>query len=166
MASPIVVGTIRDAYGVRGWVKVQSYTQPATNIARYTPWVLRHRGGEQTLKVLSGKQHGDDVVVQLDGISDRDAALALKGAEIIVQREALPPLTQGEFYWVDLIGLDVVTTNGVKLGAVIEMMETGSNDVLVVRGERDRLIPFLRGTVVKDVDLSARRVTVDWDSEM
>lgn len=166
MASPIVVGTIRDAYGVRGWVKVQSYTQPATNIARYSPWVLRHRGSEQTLKVLSGKQHGDDVVVQLDGISDRDAALALKGAEVIVQREVLPPLTQGEFYWVDLIGLDVVTTNGVKLGAVIDLMETGSNDVLVVHGEQDRLIPFLRGTVIMDVDMATRRITVDWDSEM
>lgn len=159
----VTVGLIREAYGVRGWVKIQSYTEPAENIVRYTPWRLHHRGGEQMRNVLQGRRHNEEIVAQLEGVNDRDEALALKGALIVVQRSVLPRLVKDEYYWVDLIGLDVMTEQGVKLGVVQELMETGANDVLVVKGECECLIPFLRDTVIKNVDRAARRITVDWD---
>ena len=106
-----------------------------------------------------------DCVVILEGIADRDAAEALPGVEVAVWRDGLPALAEGEFYWSDLVGLTVATTEGVDLGVVDRMMETGANDVLVVKGERERLIPFLMDDVVRQVDLEAGHMEVDWDPE-
>jgi 16S rRNA processing protein RimM len=107
---------------------------------------------------------GDGLAAKLAGLEDRDAALRLKGLQIAVPRAALPPTQSNEYYWTDLLGMQVVTVQGVSLGTVDQMMETGANDVMVVAGERERLIPFI-GDVVKTVDLAARLITVDWDPE-
>ena len=103
---------------------------------------------------------------KLEGIEDRDAAKAWVGSEVAVERDRLPDTDEGEYYWFDLIGAEVVDAGGRRLGRVQGLMETGANDVMVVRGERERLIPFIVEQVVKAVDLDARRITVDWDSEL
>ncbi|MDD2767754.1 MAG: ribosome maturation factor RimM [Methylococcus sp.] len=161
----VVIGRIAGAFGVRGWVKAVSFTESRSNVFGYTPWVLRRDGAERLLKVLEGREHGGFVVVRLQGIDSREAAEALKGYEISVRRSQLPPAAPGEFYRVDLIGLRVVNLEGVEFGQIVDVMDTGANDVLVVQGDRERLVPFVQGAVVRSVSLAESRVVVDWDSE-
>lgn len=161
----IVLGRVSGLFGVRGWVKVFSETDPRQGIAAYSPWQLRLQGDWKAIEVESGRRHGKSVIAKLRGIDDREAAAALLDAEIAVWRSQLPAAAEGEFYWADLEGLAVRTAEGVELGAVSHLIETGANDVLVVRGERERLIPFVRGQVVKTVDLERGLVVVDWDPE-
>lgn len=158
----VVVGRIAGVYGVRGWVRVQSYTSPAENILDYTPWSL---GGGRQVVVVSGRRHGSGLAVQLDGIKDRDGAALLIGSEIAVPRAQLPAAAEGEYYWADLIGLRVVNLEGVELGRVDHLFETGANDVLVVRGGRERLIPYVLGQAVQEVRLDKGLMRVDWDPE-
>ena len=154
------------AFGVRGEVKIRSHTAPETAIFRYQPWLLRDaRGGERVLEGVRGRSGAKGVVATLPGVEDRDAAEALRGAEIFVPREALPPPKPGEYYWVDLEGLRVETVGGVPLGILDHVFATGANDVLVVRGERERMIPFVQPDVVTQVDFDAGVVTVDWDPD-
>jgi 16S rRNA processing protein RimM len=161
-------------FGVRGWVKIYSYTSPRVNVVRYSPWLLRQDGKESIWQVLAGQAHGEGVVASLAGIDDRDAAAALVGAEIEVDRatlgpalsdEAVGPAVPGEFFWVDLQGMEVRTQAGASLGVVDHLFETGANDVMVVVGAGRYLIPFLYGTVVRGVDGDRRVITVDWDPE-
>lgn len=161
----IVMGEIAGVYGVRGWVRVRSFTEPMDNLLRYRLWTLDEDGsGTRAVTVLEGRSHGPGLVARLEGIEDRDAAAKLQGRKILVRRAELPQ-APGEFYWADLEGLQVVTVDGVHLGQVDHLLETGANDVLVVQGERERLIPFVRPDVVKAVDLQARQLTVDWDPD-
>jgi 16S rRNA processing protein RimM len=146
-------------------VKVQSFTDPPGNILDYAPWHLVERGGAQTRAVVAARLHGNAVVAQLEGISGREQAQLLKGAEVRVARSALPDPGDESYYWADLEGLRVITVDGKELGAVDHLLETGSNDVLVVRGERERLIPFLRNTVILEVDIPGGVIRVDWDPE-
>lgn len=169
----ITLGKISGAHGVKGWVKVFSETQPRENAVNYSPWQLKLRGEWQEYEVLAGRRHGKTVVVNLAGIEDRDAAAALNGVEIAIWRSQLPPPAEGEFYWTDLEGLAVKTTEGLDLGTVSHLVETGSNDVLVVREppqkqdskSRERLVPFIREQVIKAIDFDAGIITVDWDPE-
>lgn len=162
----VLLGRVSGPYGVRGWVRVQSDTEPPERIVAYSPWHLRSDGSTTVVEVLEGRAHGRGVVARLAGVADRDAARRLAGAEISVQREQLPALEEGEHYWADLIGLRVVTLAGRDLGRVTALMETGANDVLVVTGERERLVPYLPDRVVREVDLEAGRISVDWDPEL
>ncbi|GAB4260375.1 MAG: ribosome maturation factor RimM [Methylomicrobium sp.] len=161
----IDVGEISGIFGVKGWVKVYSYTDPRENILSYSSWRLSKGVDVMTLNVLDGKLQGKSVVARLQGVEDRDAAAALMGWSIAIDRAQLPKLESDEFYWVDLVGLRVVTAMGIELGVVDHLIETGANDVLVVNGERERLIPFLMGQTVLNVDLTNRCLTVDWDSD-
>lgn len=174
LSKRVGIGRISGVFGVRGWVKVYSYTSPRANVVRYSPWLLRQDGGESTRKVLAGQAHGDGVVASLEGIEDRDAAAALVGAEIEVDRttlgpelrgDAADPAVPGEFFWVDLQGMEVRTRDGRSLGLVDHLFETGANDVMVVEGAGRHLIPFLYGSVVLAVDGERRLITVDWDPE-
>ncbi|MFN5744804.1 MAG: ribosome maturation factor RimM [Methylococcaceae bacterium] len=162
MPKQVVVGIIVGAYGVRGWVKIKSHTSPVTNILKYGPWLTE---AGVVLDLVEGKLHADMVVARLAGVQDRDQAAGFAGTVISVPREALPPIAKGQYYWSDLIGLDVVTISGIALGRVVGLMETGANDVLEVEGDRSRLIPFVLGTYVKDVQLDRSLMVVDWDSE-
>lgn len=157
----VVVGRIVGVYGVRGWVRVQSYTSPAENVLDYAPWLV---GGRQ-MQVVTGRHHGAGLAVQLAGIADRDVASTLVGSEITVPRAQLPATAHGEYYWADLIGLRVVNLEGVELGRVDHLFETGANDVLVVRGDRERLIPYVPGQVVQEIRLDDGSMRVDWDPE-
>jgi 16S rRNA processing protein RimM len=158
----VVLGTITGAYGTRGWVRIRSSTDPPENIFRYAPWQVGRDGRWSAVGVAEGRVQGRGVVARLDGCHDCDEALGYRGCEIAVERSRLPDLEDGEFYWADLVGLRIITANGVDLGEVERMLETGANDVMVVRGEIERLIPFLPGTVVQSVDVEREAIVVDW----
>lgn len=159
----VQVGRISGVYGVRGWVRVFSYTEPRENILQYRPWHLQRAGGLQMIDVVAGRRHGKGVIAKLADCDDRDCAVTMVGLDIAVYRDQLPPVEAGEFYWADLIGLSVRTTEGIELGTVDHLIETGANDVLVVKGERERMIPFVKGSVIRDVDLDRGSIEVDWD---
>ena len=159
----IVVGRILGLYGVGGWVRVFSETDPREGIVGYTPWLLGRRGRWEVREVESGRRLGKGVVAKLVGCDDRDSAALLLGAEVAVRRGQLPSPAPDEYYWADLEGLEVRTVEGLSLGRIDRIFATASNDVLVVMGERERLIPFIRGQVVRRVDLAAGVVEVDWD---
>ncbi len=160
----VALGRISGVYGVQGWVKVHSDTRPRENILRYSPWYLRREGGWEARRVLAGRPHGKTLVARIEGCSDRDQARALMGTTIAVRRSQLGDAGDG-YFWTDLEGLAVETLEGVALGTVDHLVETGANDVLVVKGERERLIPWLPGQVIREVDLEAGRIRVDWDPD-
>lgn len=164
-SQPIVVGRIGGPYGVRGWLRVFSLTEPKDNILTYRPWQLHLRGRWQTVDIMAGRQHGSELVIQIAHCVDREQAKEYTGAEIAIDRSQLQPLKPGEYYWQDLIGLTVMTTEDVVLGVIDHLLPTGSNDVLVVKGERQRLLPYLPGQVVVDIDLEQKIMRVDWDPE-
>lgn len=159
----VILGRIAGVYGVRGWVKVFSETQPKENIFEYSPWQVRLDGVWRTLELLEGRPQGKGLVAHLAGYEDRDQAHQLVGADIAIPRDRLPAAAEGEYYWADLVGLKVITADGVELGVVDHLLETGANDVLVVEGERQRLIPFVQGQYVRQIDLEAGLIRVDWD---
>jgi 16S rRNA processing protein RimM len=144
------------------------------NIVHYSPWHVRQNGEEAIRQVTAGRTHGDGVVAALAGINDREAAQALIGAEIEVDRATLGPelgadrggpAAKKEFFWVDLLGMEVRTRAGTSLGFVDQFFETGANDVMIVVGSERHLIPFLYGSVVETVDGDRRVITVDWDTD-
>ena len=165
----VLLGRIVGVSGLQGWIKLESWADPREGIFEYAPWLLvreaQGRREEREVVPLDGRAQGKGIVAQLPGVEDREQAQRLVGFEIYVPREALPPPGPGEFYWIDLEGLSVATVDGVDLGRVSHLFETGANDVLVVRGERERLIPFLRPDVVRDIDFTTGRITVDWDPD-
>ncbi|MCW8828882.1 MAG: ribosome maturation factor RimM [Gammaproteobacteria bacterium] len=162
----IVVGRIAGLYGVRGWVKVYSHTQPRENILNYATWYLERGGSWQPFTLEAGRTQGKGVVAKLEGCSDRDAAAELMTSTVAIHREQLPGAAAGEYYWADLQGLRVRNLDGVELGEVSHLLETGANDVLVVKqGSEERLIPFVQGQFVTDIDLEQGEMTVDWDPD-
>jgi 16S rRNA processing protein RimM len=161
----IQVGKISGVFGVKGWVKVFSYTEPRDNILSYKKWLLKK--GDQTLlvKPVGGQIQGKGVIAHIDGITDRDEAIALMGWDVHIRHEELPVPEEGEYYWTDLIGMDVENLEGLQLGKVESLIETGANDVLVVKGERELAVPFLQGQTVKSIDLATGKMIVDWDAD-
>lgn len=160
----VCVGRIAGVHGVKGWVRVESFTDPPWNILHYTPWRLQGELEGPTLSVAEGRRQGKRVLARLESFTDRDAAAELLDMEIFVPRLQFPELAKGQYYWTDLEGLKVVTTCGVSLGNVDSMISTGANDVLVVRGDSRRLIPFIVGDTVQLVDIDAGTITVAWDA--
>lgn len=167
------MGRIGAPQGLKGWLHVQSFTESPGNLLHYKCWGLRLRGQWQKVEVLEGRVQGKGLVVHLAGYDTRDAAMALVHAEIGIDRQDLPALEAGEYYWADLIGMRVQSENtedlGRKaedLGQVESLLETGANDVLVVKGEtREHLIPYILGETVLSVDLENRLITVSWDPD-
>lgn len=162
----LIVGRINGLYGVRGWVKVFSHTEPRDNILGYYTWYLRRGNEWQPIELAEGRLHGKGVVARLAGCDDRDVAAGFVGSDIAILREQLQQAAPGEYYWTDLIGLSVQTVDGVELGVVNHLLETGSNDVMVVlQGKRERLVPFIREQVVCEIDLTGKKMVVDWDPD-
>jgi|TARA_Y100000815_G_C13278041_1_gene475738 16S rRNA processing protein RimM len=166
-----VLGKISTAFGIKGWVKVYSYTQPMTNILEYPVWHIRKDNRWQEFKVLQGKPQGKGLVASLQGITDRDLALSLHQCEVGVPEEALPELEEDEHYWFQLIGLKVVNTEGVVLGQVKELFDSGGgNQVMTVTpcegsiDQQQRLLPFVEQYVL-EVDLDSSVIQVDWDPD-
>ncbi|MEJ2385254.1 MAG: ribosome maturation factor RimM [Xanthomonadales bacterium] len=159
----VPLGHISGVHGVRGWVKVHSLTEPREAIFDYQPWLL----GEalEAVRVSEGRKHGNRLIARLEGVDSREAAEERVNRSIAVYREQLPETGDDRFYWTDLVGLTVRLEDGRELGAVERLMATGANDVLVVRGEQERLIPFVPGQYVKQVDLDKGEIVVDWDPD-
>ena len=158
------MGRIGAPWGVQGWSRVQTFTAEADTLCDFRTWWVGGPEGWQPRDVHAVEMKGDLLVAQLKGIADREAAMALTGCQVGLPRNALPPAGEGEYYWADLIGLDVVNLQGEVLGRVDRLFETAANDVIVVSGERERLIPFV-DQYVQSVDLDARRLVVDWGKD-
>ncbi len=171
----LTVGKITGCYGIKGWVKVHAFTEPQENFLQFGKWVVRRRGGSEAIEFDAGRRQGKGLVAHIKGVDDRTAAEAFQGLEVAVPPDSLPALEEDEFYWHQLQGLAVWCRDGsdpgsaaVLLGEVDHLIETGANDVLVVRpsegsiDQRERLIPYVPDDVVTRVDLAAGRMDVDW----
>jgi 16S rRNA processing protein RimM len=160
----IVMGRIAAPFGIKGWVKVQAFSEDPSTLMDFESWRVG-RGAEHKLYTVEAIQdHSNTLVAKLAGIDDRDAAYALRGQEISVARSDLPPPEENEYYWSDLIGLTAVNREGIELGKVDSLMETGAHDVLVIKGKREHLIPFVAQFVGK-VDMAGRQIEVDWGED-
>ncbi|MEX2489465.1 MAG: ribosome maturation factor RimM [Pseudomonadales bacterium] len=166
----LLVGRVTTPWGLNGWVKIFSYTDPIEQIFSYNPWQL-WKDGQRTLNMEESKVHGKHLVVRLEGIDDRNKAESLAGAEVWIDTAQLPELEDGEYYWHQLEGLTVINAEGEVLGDVRHLTATGANDILVVEptvssvDEHERLIPYVEDNVVKQVDLESRRILVSWDAD-
>ncbi len=176
-ADAVEVGRVQGAWGIKGWFKIQPYSASPEALFSSKRWYLGppERGakaafeGTALLRIQQARQHADAIVASAHDIIDRDAADGLKGARIFVARSAFPTPAEGEYYWVDLIGLAVVNREGLALGTVTDLMATGPQHVLVIGYEADgkpqeRMIPFVEA-YVDAVDLPGKRITVDWQPD-
>ena len=158
------MGRIAAPFGIKGWIKVQPYSEDPGTLMDFASWRLGRGEQQAHYSVEAVQDHGKALVAKLAGIDDRDAAYALRGQEISVAKRDLPPPEENEFYWSDLIGLTVVNREGIELGKVDSLMESGANDLLVVKGAREHLIPFVAAFVGK-VDLEGGTLEVDWGED-
>jgi 16S rRNA processing protein RimM len=166
----VIIGRLTGVYGIKGWLKVHSFTEPRENILSYKACEISRDGQWLPLAIAEGRIHGKGLVVRLQGVDDRDVAASYVGAEIRVSISAMPTLPKGEYYWHQLEGLKVFTNFGGKqlLGQVDHLLETGANDVLVVHAcegsidKQERLLPYVKQFVL-EIDLAAGEMLVDWD---
>jgi 16S rRNA processing protein RimM len=167
----VVLGRFTAPYGVKGWIKIHSFTDPMENILNYNSWLVESGGQMLPVRLEAGKRHGKGLIAKLAGVNTPEEAKLWHGREILVPQSELPDLDAGEYYWSQLENLLVYTESGVLLGRVSHLMETGANDVLVVKGTAEsidreqRLIPWLPDQVVKEVDLDSGLMRVDWDPD-
>jgi 16S rRNA processing protein RimM len=159
----VQIGHISGVQGIKGWVRIYSLTEPREAIFEYQPWLM----GEtlEEVRIMQGRKQGKYLVAQLENVNDRDQAEGLVKRSIAIYRDQFPELPDDEFYWMDLVGLSVKLEDGTELGTIDNMLATGANDVMVVKGEKEYLIPFVPGQYVKNVNLEGGLVVVDWDPE-
>lgn len=169
---PIVVGKIGACYGVKGWMKITAYTESQEGIFDYSPWLLQEHGKWREIKVKEWRFHGKTVIAELEGITSREQAQALTNCEIGIDAAQMSELPADEFYWRDLIGCNVINSKGYNMGIVDQILETGSNDVLMVKanakdafGKTERMIPFVTEQFILEVDVTAKQILVDWDPD-
>ena len=162
----VLLGLINGLFGVKGWVKVYSYTRPRIKIIDYQHWYLDD-DLDHPIRVEEGRSQKGGVVVKLEGINDRDSAVELLDRKIWIAGEQLTPLPKNEYYWYQLIGLEVLDTEKKLLGSIKDLIETGANDVMIVRGKdkAEHLIPYIHGQVIKSIDLEQKCIVVDWDTD-
>lgn len=171
MVNRLTLGRVAGVYGVRGWVKLQSFTRPADNLLDYREVWIAKGGTGFPARMVEARAHGGGLVAQLSGpdgqpIEDRDVAAGLIGGELQVERSAMADPEEGSYYWADLVGLAVRNVEGVALGAVESLTHNGAQDVLVVRDENtERLIPFVRGAIIQSVSLEDRVIVADWQPD-
>jgi 16S rRNA processing protein RimM len=158
---PVILGKVGAPFGVEGWVKIQSYADPPEGIVGYRPWHLVRGSERRQATALDWKRAGHFIAVQLEGVDSREAAQALTGYEVHVERAALPPVAAGQYYLHDLEGLEASNADGFRLGRVDGILELPAHPVLVIKGGRERLVPLVRERILA-VDLDAGRITLDW----
>ncbi|MBF6057203.1 ribosome maturation factor RimM [Thiomicrorhabdus heinhorstiae] len=166
MSEKLIVGQINGVFGVHGWVKIFSDTEPRENIFSYSPWWIKRKGEWLEVKVedFKGQQGGKALVAKLDIIEDRDLAREYMGCEIAIDRTQLRS-DDNEFFWIDLIGCQVENLQGEVLGEVTDLIETGAHDVLRVKGATQELIPYVLDEFIIEVDIANKRIKVDWQAE-
>jgi len=160
----VVLGQVGGAFGVQGWVRIQSYTDPPTNILKFGRWQLGRAGQWREVEVEDGKMTAKGVLAKLAGVETPEEARLVTGSEIAVERDQLPAAAPGEYYWSDLEGLAAFGQNGQSLGRIEEFRATPAGTVVVIRGERQHWVPFVKERIVS-VDLDAGRVVFDWASD-
>ena len=164
MENLVIIGKIISAYGIKGWVKIRPFTETAKNFIQYkTQFLSRNQKDWNRVEIKEIKIQGQDVIADI-GLTDRDQSISRKGYFLAIERGQLPQLPENEFYWDDLIGLNVISVDHLGLGKVVGLIETGANDVLVVSGDKERLIPYIP-QVIKKVDIHNQLIEVDWDKE-
>lgn len=161
----IVIGHVSGLSGLRGWVKLFSYTDPRSNLLDYRRVELGQEGHWEPARLVEGRSQGKTLVGRFEGVEDRNQAAGLVGREIAIDRSQLPAEEGEEVYWADLVGMQVVNLHGETLGIVDHLMETGANDVLVVSGDKERLVPFVRDRVIIDIDRDRSCIRVDWEKD-
>jgi 16S rRNA processing protein RimM len=160
----IIIGKFSSTFGVHGWIKIRAFTEFGESILKYLPWYIKRKNEPWTpIKVESGRVQGKGILAKLEGINTPEEARLLTGLSIAIPRSQLPSLKDDEYYWSDLVGLTVINKNGELLGKVIYLIETGSNDVLVIKGDKEHAIPYLMGTVITRIDLEKKEIHVDWE---
>jgi 16S rRNA processing protein RimM len=159
----IAIGKIGAPYGIKGWIKIFSFTEWTTNVFEYDPWYLENENGWQIIDVTDGREHGKGLIVKFAGFDTPEASRVLTGKKIAIKRSQLAPLKKDEYYWGDLEGLTVINKDGKVLGKIIYLLDTGSNDVIVIKNDKEHAIPYLPGSVVLSVDLVNRIMHVDWE---
>jgi 16S rRNA processing protein RimM len=155
----VVMGQVIAPFGIKGWLRIRSFTDEINALADYSHWWLQLASGWKMYRLADSEVGNKGMTALLDEVADRSAAEILGGVQIAVSRSALPPLAEDEFYWADLIGFSVETPQHAKLGILESLLETGAADVLVVKGETEHLIP---AALLVEVDLGSKRITVDW----
>ena len=160
----LLVGKINGFFGLQGWVKVFSYTNPRTNILNYSPWSIKVDGNFQSIDITSGREQSKTIVAHIKGVDNREDSQKFIGQDIYINKEQLPELTQGEYYWHELIGFDVINMDEERLGTVDYFVETGANDVLVVKGKKEYWIPYIEPFLVS-IDSKNNKILVDWDKD-
>ena len=162
----VTMGRVLGAHGVKGAIMVASFCDPPRRLLQYPSWWLRGADAPRCVRLLRGQESTKGLIVEIDGVVDRDVANALRGTEIAIDRDLLPPLRQGQYYWTDLEGLRVVNQEGVEFGRVDHLFDSGAHPVLVIRnGKRERLVPFVLDLHVLSVDIVGDLIRVDWDPD-
>lgn len=159
----VIIGRFGRPHGIKGFIKIHSFTDPADNILRYTDWHVFFKNQWQPIKLSGLEVHNKTIVTRVDGYTERESVADLTNADIAVAKEQLAELEPGEYYWHQLIGMQVKNQKGESFGRVIEVMPTGANDVLVVQGEKKHLIPYLLGQFIIDINLDQQLIVVDWE---
>ena len=159
--SRILIGKVSGCFGVKGWLKVFSYTDPRDNITTYANWIVNG----VVFKAVESKQNGKLIVAKLNGIDDKETAFMLIGQKIEIEKEQLHSLNQGEYYWHDLIGIEVTNKQGVKFGTIKSLLETGAHDVVIIQGERERIIPYIMDKTILEINIEKNSMLVDWHED-
>jgi 16S rRNA processing protein RimM len=159
----VIVGKIGATFGIKGWLKIISYTENSEDILDYDAWYLEDGKSWKRIQHTDGQLHGKGVIVHLEGYNTPEISRLLTGKNIAVLRSQLPKLTKNEYYWRDLEGLTVINEEGLELGKIIYLMATGANDVLVVKGTREHAIPFRLNDTVVSIDLDKKVMHVKWE---
>ncbi|MCH9645465.1 MAG: ribosome maturation factor RimM [Proteobacteria bacterium] len=167
----LLIGQINGLFGVQGWVKIFSHAHPRKNILTYKPWHVQVEGVWTTLEVVKGREQGKTIVAQLKDVNDREIARSFIGTELYIKKSQLPKLPKGEYYWDELTGLEVVNCQNVVLGNIAYLVDTGSNQVMVINGKKEspsrvdskeHWVPYIEPFLIS-IDMDKRRVLVDWD---
>ncbi len=160
----LLFGKINGLFGVKGWVKIFSHTEPRKNILSYQPWHVQIAGKWKTIEIINGREQGKTIVAQVKGVDNPEQAEKIIGVDIYIEKSQLPELKDGTHYWEDLIGLEVINTEGVYLGRVDSLVDTGSNHVIIVNGRVEHWVPYIEPYLVS-VDIDKQKIIVDWDED-
>lgn len=161
----LLVGSVGKPHGIKGWVKINSYTEPPSNILLYQPWYLKNsdKNEPSLIKVQQYQIQTQRIVVQFENYETPESTRPLTNQPIYIERKQLSPLSPQEYYWADLEGLKVYNCENTYLGIIQTLLTTGANDVLIIEGEKRILIPFLLNNTIKSIDLDQQVMIVDWD---
>ncbi len=162
MNKNVIIGRFGSVYGIQGWLKVISFTQPMTNILHYENWLINRASSWQPITITASKLHGKHILVKIADCTTPEQARQYTNIDIAISRGQLPTLTESEYYWADLEGLSVVNQQGIELGKVSHVFATGANDVLIVKGEKEHLLPYIK-QVILNINLAEKTLLVDWD---